>query len=345
MGLKKIKKIEKLMQKGCDILGSKYSIIGGAMTWISNSHLVAAMSDAGIFGVLASGAMDGDLLKNEIAATKNLITNGRSFGVNIIMANPQLHNLIDVCAAEKVSHVVLAGGMPDKQLIDKIHSLGMQVLSFAPALSIAKRLFKHGVDAVVIEGNEAGGHVGPISTMVLIQDVLLNMQGYPIFVAGGILKGEVIASLLMMGAVGCQLGTVFACARESTAHQNFKNLLCKSNGRSAITPPQIDKKFPVSLVRAIENVATEEFITKQKDVIAKYNSEDVSLEEGRLLLEHFWSGALRRAVQDGDVERGSIMAGQIVEIVREERSVRDIVQTALMEAESYIGSIEEKLRD
>ena len=171
------------MKRGCDILGSDYAILGGAMTWISDATLVSAMSNAGIFGVLASGAMDGNLLSKEIEATQRKTS--RNFGVNIIYVNPKLHDLIEVCYEKKVSHIIIAGGVPDKEVISKIHSYGIQVMSFAPALSIAKRLFKNGIDALILEGSEAGGHVGPISTLVLIQDVLLNLPEYPIFVAGG----------------------------------------------------------------------------------------------------------------------------------------------------------------
>ncbi|MDR1235704.1 MAG: nitronate monooxygenase, partial [Holosporaceae bacterium] len=233
-------KILKLMERGSKILGSRYSLIGGAMTWISESNLVSAMATSGMFGVLASGAMDGDLLKNEIEATQKKTQH--NFGVNIILMNPKLHDLIEVCGEKKISHLILAGGIPDKALIEKIRSYGMQALAFAPAQSIAKRLFKNGVDALILEGSEAGGHVGPLSSTVLIQEILLNMAGYPIFVAGGILRGEFIASLLQLGAVGCQLGTVFACCKESTAHENFKKAFFRAGGRNAVTPVQLDKK-------------------------------------------------------------------------------------------------------
>jgi enoyl-[acyl-carrier protein] reductase II len=333
----KHERIQKLMVRGCEVLGTKYSIIGGAMTWISNANLVSAMSNAGIFGVLASGAMNGDLLENEIRLTQ--LKTKSNFGVNIILVNPALHDLVDVCGEKKISHLVLAGGIPDKSIIDKIHSYGIKILSFAPSLSIAKRLFKNGIDAIILEGREAGGHVGPISTMVLVQDILLNLVGYPIFIAGGILRGEVFASMLQLGAVGCQIGTVFACAKESNAHCDFKKALLRADGRDAVTPIQLDKKFPIAPVRALENVGTEEFIKKQREVIAKFEKNEVSLEEGRLLLEHFWAGALRRAVQEGDTERGSVMAGQIVQIIKEEKSVREIVDTILSEAEGFLGNL------
>ena len=213
-------KILELMERGTKILGSKYAIMGGAMTWISESNLTSALSNAGLFGVLASGAMNGDLLKKEIIATQS--KTDKNFGVNIITMNPKLNDLIDVCGERKVSHVILAGGIPEKSTIEKIHGYGIQAIAFAPSQVIARRLFKHGIDALVIEGNEAGGHVGPLSTVILIQDILLNMKEYPIFVAGGILRGEMVAALLKLGAAGCQLGTVFACCKESTAHENFK---------------------------------------------------------------------------------------------------------------------------
>ena len=331
---KKYEKISKLMKRGCDILGSEYAIMGGAMTWISDSYLVSAMSNAGIFGVLASGAMNGDLLKKEIEATQT--KTNKNFGVNIIYVNPKLYDLIDVCHEKKVSHIIIAGGVPDKSVIDKIHSYGIQVMSFAPALPIAKRLLKNGIDALILEGTESGGHVGPISTIVLIQDVLLNMREYPIFVAGGILRGEIFASMMQLGAAGCQLGSVFACAKESTAHPDFKKAFFRASGRDAVTPVQLHKKFPITPVRAIENIGTEEFINRQREVITKFENNEVSLEEGRLMLEHFWAGALRRAAREGDVDRGSVMAGQIVGLIKEERSISDIIDTILTEAEEYL---------
>jgi enoyl-[acyl-carrier protein] reductase II len=324
------------MARGCDILGSKYAIIVGAMTWISEANLVSAMSNAGIFGVLASGAMDGDLLKNEITRTQE--KTDKSFGVNIILMNPKLHDLIDVCGEKKISHVILAGGLADKEIIDKIHSYGMKAISFAPALSIAKRLFKNGLDALVLEGSESGGHIGAVSTLVLVQDILLNLKEYPIFIAGGILRGEIFASMLQLGAVGCQMGTVFACAKESLAHEDFKKAFFKANGRNAVTPVQLDKKFPIAPVRALENIGTDEFIAKQREIISKFEKNEMSLEEGRLALEHFWAGALRRAVQNGDVERGSLMAGLIVQFLKEERSIGEIIDTIMEESENFLNN-------
>ena len=328
-------KILKLMERGTKILGSKYAIMGGAMTWISESNLTSALSNAGLFGVLASGAMDGDLLKKEIVATQS--KTDKNFGVNIITMNPKLNDLIDVCGERKVSHVILAGGIPEKSTIEKIHGYGIQAIAFAPSQLIAKRLFRQGIDALVIEGSEAGGHVGPLSTMILIQDILLNMKEYPIFVAGGILRGEMVAALLKLGAAGCQLGTVFACCKESTAHENFKKAYFRASGRNAILPVQLDKKFNIAPVRALENIGMDEFVQKQKEVLLKFERGEVRAENGRLSLEHFWAGSLRRAVQEGDTDRGSLMSGQIVELIKEEKSIQEIVEQILREAESVLN--------
>lgn len=330
-------KILKLMERGSKILGSKYALMGGAMTWVSESNLTSALSNAGLFGVLASGAMDGDLLKKEIEQTQS--KTDKNFGVNIITMNPKLYDLVDVCGERKISHIILAGGIPDRKLIEKCHSYGMQVMAFAPVLSIAKRLFDYGIDSLVIEGNEAGGHVGPLSTMVLIQDILLNLKEYPVFVAGGILRGEVVASLMQLGAAGCQLGTVFACCKESVAHENFKKAYFKASGRNAVMPAQLDPKFNIAPVRALKNIGTEEFMNKQKTVLLQFERGEVKATDGKLSLEHFWAGSLRRAVQEGDTDRGSLMSGQIVELIKEERSIREIVDTILTEAENFLESL------
>ncbi|MDR3156205.1 MAG: nitronate monooxygenase family protein [Holosporaceae bacterium] len=329
-------KINKLMERGRELLGSKYALLGGAMTWISDANLVSAMANRGMFGVLASGAMDGIVLSREVASTQ--LKTPYNFGVNIILMNPHLHDLVDVCGAAHVSHIVFAGGIPDKTIIDKSHSYGMRVFAFAPILSIAKRLFKHGIDALILEGNEAGGHVGSVSTMVLIQDILLNMKEYPIVVAGGILRGEVFASLLQLGAVACQMGTIFACSRESGAHPNFKRAFLQAKGRDAATPVQLHKKFSIAPVRAIANRATEEFVEKQREIIARFERGEISAEDGQLMLEHFWVGALRIAVKDGNVDRGSLMSGQIVQLITKEKSLSEIISDIMNEAELYLNN-------
>src|SRR3990170_1636895 len=199
-------RLRELMHRGTEFLGCDIAIMGGAMSWLSERHLVAAISDAGGFGVIACGAMTPDLLDTEIAETKKRTS--KPFGVNLITMHPQLSELIDTCAKHGVTHIVLAGGLPPSGSIDRIKGAGVKLVCFAPALSLAKKLMRSGADALVIEGMEAGGHIGPVSTSVLAQEILPHVaQDIPVFVAGGIGRGEAMAAYLEMGAVGGQIGT------------------------------------------------------------------------------------------------------------------------------------------
>ena len=159
----------------------------------------------------------------------------RPFGVNLILMHPALEELIAVCAARRVSHVFLAGGLPKRQAVAQVRDHGAKVVAFAPSLSIAKKFVRSGIDAIVIEGMEAGGHTGPVSTSVLAQEILPHVREVPVFVAGGIGRGEAIAAYLEMGAAGCQMGTGFVCTQESIAHPNFKAAFIRASarGRSA----------------------------------------------------------------------------------------------------------------
>jgi enoyl-[acyl-carrier protein] reductase II len=323
-------RLEGLWRRGREFLGVEYAILGGAMTWVSERHLVAAISNAGGFGVLASGAMQPPMLRDEIAGTQALT--GKPFGVNLITLHPQLDELIDVCAETGVGHVVLAGGIPPGKAIERIKAAGMKVVCFAPALVLARKLVKSGVDALVIEGAEAGGHIGPVSTAVLAQEILPHIREVPIFVAGGIGRGEAIAMYLEMGASGCQLGTRFVCATESIAHANFKHAFIKGNARDAMPSVQIDPQFPVIPVRALANAASRDFALRQQEVIARFKAGELDQKEAQLQIEHYWAGALRRAVIEGDVERGSLMAGQSVGMVTREQPTREIIDELVAEA-------------
>ncbi len=215
-----IEHLDELWRRGREFLGCRYAIMGGAMTWVSERHLVSAISNAGGFGVIASGSMSPDLLRAEIAATFALTD--RPFGVNLITLHPRLSELIDACLERKVGHVVLAGGLPPGGAIQRLKEGGAKVMCFAPAVVIAKKLVKSGADAIIIEGMEAGGHIGPVSTSVLAQEILPVVDDVPVFVAGGIGRGEAMLGYLEMGAAGIQLGTRFVCATESIAHPKFK---------------------------------------------------------------------------------------------------------------------------
>jgi enoyl-[acyl-carrier protein] reductase II len=324
------------MQRGTDFLGCDVAIMCGAMSWVSERNLVSAISNAGGFGVIACGAMTPALLDTEIAATKALTS--KPFGVNLITMHPQIMDLIAICARHQVSHVVLAGGLPPKGSIEAIKDFGAKVICFAPALTLAKKFARSGVDALVIEGSEAGGHIGPVSTSVLAQEILPELgEQLPIFVAGGIARGGAVASYLEMGAAGVQLGTRFVCAHESIAHPNFKAAFLRANARDAVASVQIDPRLPVIPVRALKNKGTEEFTKKQVEVAAMLDRGEIDMDTAQLEIEKYWAGALRRAVIDGDVEYGSVMAGQSVGMVHVERPVVDIIAKLVDEANAALA--------
>ena len=322
--------LDRLWQRGRDFLGCDAAIMGGGMSWVSERNLVAATSNAGAFGVLAAGAMPADLLSAEIAATKALT--GKPFGVNLITMHPDLDRLIDICAEHDVSHVVLAGGLPPGGAIKRIKDHGAKVICFSPALVLAKRFVRSGVDALVVEGSEAGGHIGPVATSVLAQEILPHITDVPVFVAGGIGRGEAIVSYLEMGAAGAQLGTRLVCATECIAHPDFKKAFIKANARDAMPTVQIDPRFPVIPVRALTNKGTERFMAFQREVIERVNRGELDPKAGQLEIEHFWAGALRKAVIDGDVENGSLMAGQSVGMVTSEQSCQEIIDELVSQA-------------
>jgi enoyl-[acyl-carrier protein] reductase II len=315
--------LDRLWARGRELLGCDLAIMGGAMTWVSERNLVAAISNAGGFGVIASGSMSPELLSAEISAAKTLTP--RPFGVNLITLHPQLLELIEVCVEHRVGHVVLAGGLPSSAAINKIKHGGARVLCFAPALGFARKLVRMGVDAIVIEGSEAGGHIGPVSTGVLAQEILPHLTSVPVFVAGGIGRGEAMLAYLEMGASGVQLGTRFVCAHESIAHPRFKQAFIRAAARDAVASVQLDPRFPVIPVRALANSATERFLALQQQVIDRCARGELTPREGQLEIEHFWAGALRRAVIDGDVEGGSLMAGQSVGFVTREQTTAEIL--------------------
>ena len=327
-------KLQQLMQRGCDFLGPPLAIMGGAMSWVSERHLVAAISNGGGFGTIACGSMSPELLQKEIAGTKALTQ--KPFGVNLITMHPQLDDLIEVCLNEKVSHVVLAGGLPTAPAIKRVKDGGAKIMCFTPTAALGKRLVRMGVDALIIEGMEAGGHIGPVSTSVLAQEILPEIRDVPVFVAGGIGRGEAIASYLEMGAAGVQLGTRFVCATECIAHPNFKKAFIRAAARDAVPSVQIDTRFPVIPVRAITNQGSQRFIDKQREVIVRFDKGELTKEEAQLEIEHFWAGALRRAVMDGDVENGSVMAGQSVGMVTKEQPVSEILTELVQQAENAL---------
>ncbi|OHC74092.1 MAG: 2-nitropropane dioxygenase [Rhodospirillales bacterium RIFCSPLOWO2_12_FULL_58_28] len=330
--------LDRLWKRGREFLGCEYAIMGGAMSWLSERHLVSAISNAGGFGVIACGSMTPKLLDAEITATKALT--GKPFGVNLITMHPDLEALIDVCGGHKTAYVVLAGGLPNSTSITRIKEIGAKVICFAPALALAKRLVRSGADALVVEGAEAGGHIGPVATSILVQEILPHVKEVPVFVAGGIGRGEAMLSYLEMGAAGCQLGTRFVCATECIAHPAFKKAFIRASAREAVPTVQLDPKFPVIPVRALVNNGTREFMETQRKVIERFNKGELDQKAAQLEIEHFWAGALKRAAIDGDVENGSMMAGQSVGMVTCEQPTAEILKELVDQALAALAARE-----
>lgn len=317
-------RLQESWERGCAFLGVDYPILGGAMSWLSERNLVSAISEAGGFGVIACGGMPPNLLREEIRATQQRTT--RPFGVNLITIHPQLAELVQVVVQEKVTHCVLAGGIPDQATVRTLKEGGVKVILFAPSLTLAKGLVRRGADALIIEGHEAGGHVGPVSTIVLVQEILPHIKEVPVFVAGGLADGDMIATMMAMGAAGGQLGTRFVCTNECIAHINFKNAFLKAQAKDAVVTPQFDAVLPVIPVRALANKGTQAFCDLQLKLVRDVKEGLIPRKEAILELEHFWVGALRRAVLDGDVDNGSVMAGQSVGRVSAIQPVHEVIR-------------------
>ena len=322
--------LDRLWSRGARFLGTRLAIMGGAMSWVSERTLVSAISNAGGFGVIACGSMNPDQLAAEIAATQ--ARTAAPFGVNLITLHPQLDDLIRVCVEAGVGHVVLAGGIPTGASVRAVKDGGARLICFAPALGLARRLVRTGADALVIEGSEAGGHIGPVSLTVLAQEILPHLLDVPVFVAGGLGRGEAILGYLEMGAAGAQIGTLFAASTESIAHPRFKQAFIHARSRDALPSVQLDEHFPVIPVRSLANAGTKRFLEHQADTVRRYRAGELSKDEAHLAIEHFWAGALRRAVIEGDVEHGSVMAGQSVGMVTSEQPIADIIDELIVQA-------------
>lgn len=334
---------DRLGKSGADFLGVRYPILCGAMTWISEPLLVSAVSNAGGFGCLAGGNAPADILEKQILKTRELTEN--PFGLNLITIAPAYREHLALVARHKLPYVIFAGSFPRRQEVELAKSTGAKVLCFASTESIAKRMIDFGADGLILEGMEAGGHVGHVSLTVLVQQVLFRVPDVPVFVAGGIGTGRMCAALMLAGASGVQLGTRFAIASESVAHPRFKESFIRAKARDAVSTPQLDSRLPVVAVRALLNEATRDFGRLQIDLIERLDRCEVEREEAQKQVEEFWVGKLRQAVQDGDVKRGSLMAGQSVGLVDKVQPVADIIAELVSEAEAELVRIRALLAD
>ncbi len=335
--------IDRFLEKGRSFLGSQYPILCGAMTWVSDPNLVSAIGNAGGFGLLAAGNMPVDEFRKQIKQTRELTPH--PFGINVITLAPAYRDHLNLACELGCRFIVFAGGIPKKREIQQAKEGGAKVICFASTAPLAMMLIERGADALMLEGSEAGGHIGPIALSVLIQQILFNVDSVPIFIAGGIATGRMMAHLLMMGAAGIQMGTRFVMSEECTAHPNFKETFKKAKAKDAVATPQFDGRLPVIPVRALKNEGTVEFGKLQLELLYKLENHTMDREEAQYEVERFWVGALRQAVVDGEITKGSLMAGQSVGLVEDIKPLKAIIDEMVADAEAELKRLKAVLVD
>lgn len=323
--------LDKFIKTGQDFLGCKFPIMCGAMTWVSDSKLIGALGNAGGFGLLAGGNTPVNILEKEIIATREYTE--APFGVNLITIAPVYKDQLSLVCDMHCELVMFAGSIPKDSEIQQVKDTGAKVICFAPTPPLAHRLIKMGADALMIEGAEAGGHIGPVSLSVLLQNILFEIDSVPVFVAGGIATGRMMAHLLMMGAAGIQMGTRFVLSEECKVHPKFKEVFIKANARDAVATPQFDSRLPVIPVRALKNKGSIEFSKLQIELMDKLEKKLIDQQQAQYEVENFWVGALRDAAVNGDIERGSLMAGQSVGLVDKIKPIQGIIDEMVNDAE------------
>ena len=331
-------RIDTFMEKGKAFLNCRYPIMCGAMTWVSSPKLVTAVSQAGGFGLLAGGNAPVEVLQDQILETR--VLSNRPFGVNLITLAPVYRDQLDMLCDLKCEMIVFAGGIPRKREIRQAKDAGARTICFAPTAPLAHKLIDMGADALILEGSEAGGHIGPVALSVLIQQILFDVDDVPVFVAGGIATGRMMAHLLMMGAAGIQMGTRFIMAEECPVHEAFKEAFIKARARDATATPQFDGRLPVIPVRALKNEGAIEFGKLQLELLHKLDAGSIDRQQAQFAVERFWVGALRDAVVDGNVTRGSLMAGQSVGLVSRTQPLNAIISEMVEEAETELDRLQ-----
>ncbi len=286
------------------------------MAWIATSELAAAVSNAGGLGIIGAGNAPADFVEKEILRTKDLTD--KPFGVNIMLLSPFSEEIVDLVCKHKVSVVTTGAGNPGKY-IDSLKEAGTKIIPVVPTVALARRMEGFGVDAVIVEGTEAGGHIGELTTMALVPQVT-DAVNIPVIAAGGIADGRGLVAALALGAEGVQMGTRFVCATECKIHQNYKDMILRAKDRDAIVTARVTG-HPV---RVLKNKLAKEFISLEKEGAT---AEDI---------EKLGEGRLRLAVVDGDVENGSVMAGQIAAMVTKVEPCKDIIEEMMVEAKRLL---------
>ncbi len=337
-----IKFSDRFFKRGREFLGVKYPFICGAMTWVSDPKLVSTVCNAGGFACLAGGNAPPEILQQQVEETRRLTD--KPFGVNLITIAPAYQEHLELSQRMKLPFVFFAGSFPREEDIKLVQESGAKVLCFSSTASIASRMLRYGADALILEGMEAGGHVGPVSLTVLLQQLLFEISEVPVFVAGGIATGKLCAYLFLMGAAGVQLGTRFAVAEESCAHPNFKRKLLQANARDAVSTPQFDSRLPVVPVRALRNKGIDDFGRLQLKLVQQLDEGTIERNGAQEKVEEFWMGGLRRAVIEGDVSFGSLMAGQSVGLVDKIMPVADILEELVRDTETELQRVQNALK-
>jgi len=311
--------------KLCDLLGIEYPIIQGGMAWVSTAELAAAVSNGGGLGIIGAGQMPADILREEIRKAKQFTD--RPFGVNLLLLVPHIKELVDVVLDEKVAVVTTGAGNPGAY-ISKFKEIGTKVIPVIPSVALAQRMEKVGADAVVAEGTESGGHVGELTTMALVPQVV-DAVNIPVIAAGGIADGRGLAAALALGAAGIQVGTRFICSTECTVHENYKKKVLEAKDRDTV----VTGRPTGHPVRIIKNKLAREF--------EKLEKECAPVEE----LEKLGTGKLKAAAVDGDMEFGSVMAGQSSGLVKSIKPAAEILEDFIKEAEEVIVKIQNLVKE
>lgn len=308
----------------CELLGIEYPIIQGGMAWVATAELAAAVSNGGGLGLIAAGGAPADVVREQIKKARELTD--KPFGVNVMLMSPFAEEVMQVVIEEKPAVVATGAGNPAKY-IPALKEAGIKVLPVIPSVALAKKMEKSGADAIIAEGTEAGGHIGELTTMVLIPQVA-DAVSVPVIAAGGIADSRGAVAAFALGADGIQVGTRFICSTECIAHDNYKQAVLKAKDRDAV----VTGRSTGAPVRALKNKLTREYERLEK--------EGASFDE----IEQLGVGGLRRAFAEGDVEMGSLMAGQSAAMVNEIEPCADIIKSYFDGTEAVIEEINSKLR-
>ncbi|MCQ2504578.1 MAG: enoyl-[acyl-carrier-protein] reductase FabK [Saccharofermentans sp.] len=306
------------MTKITDMIGIKYPIFQGGMAWVADHHIAAAVSNAGGLGIIGCGGADENWIRDQIHKCRELTD--KPFGVNVMLMNPRAPQIAEVLAEEKVAVVTTGAGSAGK-FIPMWKEAGIIVVPVVPSVAMAKKMEKDGADAVIAEGTESGGHVGELTTMCLVPQVI-DAVSIPVIAAGGIADGRGVAAAFAMGAEAVQCGTVFCASEEVNIHQNYKDMIIKAKDRST----QVTGRKAGAPVRQIKNQLTKKF--------QELEDRNASFEE----IESLGVGALRRAVVDGDLDNGTFMAGQIAGMITEIKPAKQIIEEMFEQANKILSA-------